>query len=122
MSNHPLNLLLRFALELLGLFALWYWGWHTHVGLARWVWALGLPLGAATLWGTLRVPNDPGKAPVAVPGPARLLLEAVYFAGSVFAFYAADRENWGLLLGVVVLAHYLLSYDRVVRLLRDQPF
>lgn len=122
MSDHPLNLGLRFALELIGLYALWYWGWHTHAGLARWAWAFGLPIIAAILWSTFRVSNDPGRAPVRVPGPVRLLLEVVYFGGAALAFYTAGRENWGLLLGVVVLAHYLLSYERVVKLIRDRQF
>lgn len=118
MANNPLNLVLRFGLELAGLWALGYWGWTQHAGLVRWLWALGLPLLAAVLWGTFRVPNDPGKAPVAVPGVVRLLLEAAYFGGAVWALYAAGRESGGIFFGVVVLLHYAASYDRVWRLLR----
>lgn len=121
MANYPLNLGVRFLLELTGLFALGYWGWNAHAGLARWAWALGLPLVAVILWGTLRVPNDPGKAPVSVPGGVRLLLEAAYFGGAVLAFSAAGRGSWALILSLVVLAHYLGSYDRVGRLIRNQP-
>jgi hypothetical protein len=119
MANHPLNLGLRFILELLGLYALGYWGWTQHDGLLRFVLAIGLPLLAAVLWGTFRVPNDPGKAPVAVPGIVRLLLEAVYFAAATLALYAAGQQRWALIFGVIVVLHYLLSYDRVLRFLRQ---
>ena len=120
MANNPLNLVLRFVLELLGLWALGYWGWTQHAGLARWLWTLGLPLLAAVVWGSFRVPNDPGQAPVAVPGWVRLLLEAAFFGGATWALYAAGRETWGLIFGVVVVLHYAASYDRVLKLLRGR--
>jgi hypothetical protein len=118
MSQHPLNLALRFVLELVGLFALGYWGWSEHAGLARWLWAVGLPLLAAILWGTFRVPDDPGDAPVAVPGPVRLLLEAAFFGAATWAFYAAGGVSAAAFFGLIVLAHYALSYDRLAWLLR----
>ncbi len=86
-------------------------------GLYRWLLAVGLPLLAAVLWGTFRVPNDPGAAPVAVPGWVRLLLEAVYFTSAVLAFYAAQKPAWAMIFGLVVAVHYLVSYDRVLLLL-----
>ena len=46
---------------------------------------------AATLWGTLRVPGDPGPAPVAVPGAVRLLLELGFFGGSVVLLASAGQ-------------------------------
>lgn len=119
MSNHPLNLALRFILEIVGLLALGYWGWTQHSGLARWLWTLGLPLLAAVLWGVFRVPDDPGPATVAVPGFVRLLLEALFFGGAVAALYFAQRPTWALVLGVIVVLHYLVSYDRVLWLLRQ---
>jgi len=121
MANNPLNLTLRFILELVGLFALGYWGWTQHEGLLRWLLATGLPLLAGFLWGTFRVPNDPGPAPVAVPGWARLLLDAVYFISAVLlAFYAAQKPAWAMVFGLVVVVHYLVSYDRVILLLSNR--
>jgi hypothetical protein len=32
---------------------------------------------------------------------------------------AAGRQTVALVMGVVILLHYLASYDRVIRLLRD---
>jgi hypothetical protein len=117
MANHPINLGLRFILELTGLWALGYWGWTQHSGAARWLWALGLPLLAATVWGVFRVPNDPGPATVAVPGIVRLLLEAAFFGGAAWALYASGRGTWALAFAGIVLLHYAFSMDRVARLL-----
>ncbi len=113
MSSNPLNLLLRFVLEMAGLFAMGYWGWTEHDGLMRYGLAFGLPLAAATLWGIFRIPNDPGPAPVAVPGPVRLLLEVVYFAAAVILLAAAGSTTAAVVFGVLILFHYLISYDRV---------
>lgn len=118
MANNPIVLALRFLLELFALFSLAYWGWTQHVGLIRIIWTIGLPSVAAVAWGTLRVPGHPGAAPVPVPGIVRLLLEAAIFGGAIWALYAAGRENWALIYGIIVLVHYLLSYDYVVELLR----
>jgi hypothetical protein len=118
MANHPLNLGLRFLLELVALFAMGYWGWTQHAGLARFLWAIGLPLVAAVLWGTFRVPGHPGPAPVIVPGAVRLLLEAVFFGGAVWSLFASGRENCALVFSASVLIHYLASYDYVIELLR----
>ncbi|RPI96306.1 MAG: DUF2568 domain-containing protein, partial [Chloroflexi bacterium] len=112
-SNHPLNLLFRFVLEMAGLFAMGYWGWTEHDGLMRYVLAIGLPLLAAVLWGTFRIPNDPGPAPVTVPGPVRLLLEVVFFAAAVILLAAAGRTTAAIVFGALILFHYLISYDRV---------
>jgi hypothetical protein len=120
MANHPLVLLVRFLLELGALLALGYWGWTQHAGVMRVLLALGVPLVAAAAWGTFRVPGYPGKAPVAVPGPVRLLLEAAFFAGAVWALYAAQRPQRGLVFGVIVVLHYLASYDYVLKLLRGR--
>ena len=117
MAWHPINLALRFMLELAALAAYAYWGWAAHEGAWRYLLGIGLPLLAAVLWGTFRVPNDPGNAPVPVPGPVRLLLEAAFFAGAV-ALLAAVSPRPAVVLGVLVVLHYAASYDRVVRLLK----
>ena len=117
MANHPINLALRFFLELFALFSLGYWGWTQHTGLSRFLWGIGLPVVAAVLWGVFRVPAHPGPAPVIVPGIVRLLIEAAVFGGAVWALYAAGRSTWGLVFGILVLLHYIASYDYVRDLL-----
>ncbi len=118
MSNNPLNLTLRFALEIAGLFAFALWGWTQHVGVLRYLLAIGAPLAAAILWGVFRAeePLGPQKPPVTIPGALRLALEIAFFGLAVWAFYAAGRPIWGLVFALLVLFHYLISYDRVVRL------
>lgn len=121
MGSHPVNLGFRLLLEIAAYIAMGYWGWTQHEGVWRYVWAIGLPLGWAILWGTFAVPEDPsrsGKAPIPVPGWARLLLELAYFATAVWALFASGLNQLGLVFGVLVLIHYALSYDRILWLLR----
>jgi hypothetical protein len=114
MSNHPINLAVRFLLELSILASLGYWGWTEHAGVGRFLWGVGLPLVAAVVWGTFRVPNDPGPAPVAVPGLVRLLLELALFGAAVGLLFAAGRSTAAVVLGVLVVLHYAVSYDRIL--------
>ena len=118
MSANPVNLVVRFVLELVVLYALFRWGWTTNQGVLRWLLAVGLPLIAAAAWGVFRVPNDGGAPVVQVPGLVRLALEFVYFSAGVAALWYSGAQNWAIGLAVVVLAHYALSYDRVARLIR----
>jgi hypothetical protein len=118
MANHPLNLSLRFFLELAALFSLGYWGWTQQQGLIRILLTIGIPLIAAILWGVFRVPGDPGPAPVSVPGVVRLCLEITFFSGASLALIFANRLSWGLIFGGIVLFHYFTSYDRILWLLR----
>lgn len=120
MSNHPLNLVVRFILELAGLYALGYWGWVTFDSPWRWLAAIGLPVIAASIWGIFRVPNDGGPPVVQVPGPVRLMIEFDYFTAAVLAFWFAGLQQAALILLIVVLGHYAISYDRVVRLIQNR--
>lgn len=109
----PLNLALRFALELAALFAMGRWGWAQGSGPWRFVLALAVPAVAATLWGVLRVPDDPGPAPVAVPGIVRLVLETAFFGFAVWSLYATDAPEAALLFAVALAIHYALDFARV---------
>lgn len=118
MAYHPLNLALAFLLELAALAAMGYGGWHHNSGW-RYVLAFGVPLLAAACWGIFRVPNDPKAAPVQVPGFVRLLLEVAFFGGATWALFSAGQRHWALWFGGIVLAHYALSWDRLVWLLKQ---
>lgn len=118
MSQHPLNLALRFALEMAALFACAYWGWTQHEGMWRILWGVGLPLVVAAVWGALRAPDDQGKGLYEVPGPVRLLTEWAIFALAVVLYAAAGRFAAASILGLLVILHYMASYDRVLRLIR----
>lgn len=111
LSNHPLNLALAFALELVLLGALAYWGWSQHDGILRVLLAVGLPVIAATLWGVFRVDNDPNKAVVVIPGILRLLLEWGLFALGVALLWATGEWLTAAIFGLLVVIHYALSLD-----------
>jgi hypothetical protein len=116
MGSHPINLAIRFLLELSALLAMGVWGWQQREGWLRYVLALGIPLMAALLWGICAVPRDPsrsGKAPIAVPGLIRLMLELAIFAFAAWALYASSSVALSWILGIAVAIHYLISYDRI---------
>lgn len=119
MSNNPINLALRFMLELAMLAALAYWGWTMHEGLTQVLLVIALPLAAATLWGVFRVDNDPKKAPVRIPGVLRLLLELALFVMAVALLAQAGQPTLALIFDVIVLIHYVISYDRIQWLLQQ---
>jgi hypothetical protein len=115
------NHALRFFLEIAAMFAMAIWGWTTFSGMAGVVVAIGLPALAAAAWAIFRVPNDPGPAPVVVPGIVRLGLEALFFGGAVVLLYLAGQELAAIVLGLLVVVHYVIGRRRVVRLLRGDP-
>lgn len=122
MSQNPINLAVRFALEILALAALAYWGWTQHTGILRYLLTIGLPLLGAVLWGVFAVPGDrsrSGIAPVPVPGIVRLLLELLLFASAAWCMYDAGLVLLANIFGLIVLIHYLISYDRILWLLRN---
>ena len=122
MSRNPINLTIRFGLEVAALIGIGYWGWHQSSGALGYLLALVLPLVAAIAVGIFRVPNDTsasGRAPVAVPGIARLILELAFFAFAVWALFRLGRMATAAILGILVILHYLASYDRIAWLLRQ---
>lgn len=122
MTSHPVNLGIRFILELAALVTLGYWGWEQGNGGWRYLWVWVLPLTAAALWGTFAVPDDPsrsGKAPIPVPGIIRLLFEFALFALAVWMLVQTGWVNLGIILGVVVVLHYAASYDRITWLFKN---
>jgi hypothetical protein len=122
MASHPINLTIRFLLELAALAALGYWGWHQSDGAARYVLALSIPLIAAAAWGSFNVANDPsrsGQAPVPVPGLVRLGLELALFGFATWALFDLDLTHLGWAMAIIVLVHYGVSYDRVQWLIKQ---
>lgn len=120
MGQNPLNLALRFILEILALVAIGYWGWTTNSGVLRYLLAFGAPLLAAVLWATFRAAGDAsgGEPIVPVPGWLRLLLEGAMFVFATWGLYRAGAVQATWLFGGVTLFHYLISYDRIAWLLR----
>ncbi len=120
MANKPFILFIRFLMEVSGLAALGYFGWQAASGALRFILAVLLPLIAAGIWGTFRVPNDPGPAPVAVPGWLRLVIEILFFGLAVFCLYAAGLHSLAVGFGVILVLLYAASYDRIIWLVNQK--
>ena len=122
MGSHPINLAIRFLLELSMLGALGWWGSAREAPVMRWVAAIGLPLLAATVWGVFAVAGDPsrsGRTLVATPGWLRIAIELSLFALGVAALWQLEARRLAFALGVVVGLHYAASCDRLAWLLRQ---
>jgi hypothetical protein len=123
MGFHPLNLGLRFLLELAALFAIGIWGKSLNDGLLGYVWMVVFPILGAVAWGTFRTPDDrsaSGDAPVAVPGWIRLLLEWFIFVWAVWGLLETGNWTSAYLLAGITVFHYLISYDRVTWLFNQR--
>jgi hypothetical protein len=122
MNAKPINLAVRFLLEIVMLIILGYWGWHLAGNWERYVAAPGLPILAATLWGVFRIQNDPKPAPVEVPGIVRLLLEFILFGAAIYFLYDLNYIRLSWIMAAIVVVHYLVSYDRTWAMLRNKPY
>jgi len=121
MNTNPVNLAVRFLLEIMMLIILGCWGWHLS-GPVRYAGVIGLPIIAAALWGIFRIPNDPKPAPVVIPGILRLLLELSLFGFASWALYDLGYPKLSLIMATVVAVHYIVSYDRTWVMLRNKPY
>jgi hypothetical protein len=120
MGSHPINLIFRFILELCALTSIGIWSWKQSDGLFRFVLSIGIPIILAAIWGVFAVPEDPsrsGAAPVVVSGIVRLAIELAIFAFAIWSLYNIDSISLSRILGIAVLLHYILSYDRIIWLL-----
>lgn len=122
MNTNPINLTVRFLLEIAMLMILAYWGWHLFTDAVHFVTAIGLPVAAAVLWGIFRINNDPKPAPVAIPGILRLLFELGLFALSVWILSNMHYNKTAFVFGAIVIIHYIVSYDRTWAMLRNKPY
>ena len=119
MSQNPINLTVRFLLEIIALIALGAWAKAQFPGALGFVLMILIPLLAAVAWGSFNVKDDPsrsGKAPVPVPGIIRLLVELAILGSATWALFTLN-PTYGWIFGVVTLLHYILSYDRIAWLL-----
>jgi len=116
-TYHPINLALRFLLELTALvgFGLFGWSlsdtfWFSLIGAAI------LPVLAMTFWGVFAVPNDKsrsGKAPIPVSGLVRFILELVFFGLAVWCYMLTQHLVFGALFSGFLVLHYALSMERI---------
>ena len=123
MAKNPLNLAVRFLLELAAIFIMGLWGFNKSGNLPGILFAILLPLGFALLWGIFAVPNDPsrsGKTVIPTPGIIRLLLELSLFAAATWMMRDLDYSPAWWIFSTITLLHYIISYDRVIWLLKQK--
>ena len=121
MGFHPLNLDLRFILEVAALYSIGFWGWRQTDSWFRFVLAIGIPIVLAIIWGIFAVPDDrtrSGAAPVPTPGFVRLLIELGLFTFATWSLSNTGLTTLAWVLAIVTVFHYLISYDRIKWLLR----
>lgn len=119
MNNHPLNLGLRFLLEIALILVFAYWSWNRFDGILRYLLSIVIPAAGMIIWGVFRVDGDPGKALIAIPGWARLCIEAGLFITAFLMLRSLDLKKWSLLFIGITLIHYAASYDRIKWLLKN---
>ena len=123
MSKHPLNSAVRFLLELASIAVFGIWGYHQSDSDLKILYAILLPLGFALLWGVFAVKDDPsrsGKTVVKTPGIIRLLLELGLFGVAAWMLLDLDYTLIALILGLTVVIHYFVSFERMAWLLKQK--
>jgi Protein of unknown function (DUF2568) len=110
------NLALRFMLEVAALTGLAAAAWKLGSGPGRWIGVVLVPVTAAIIWAVFNVLNDPsrsGAAPVEVNGWVRFALELAILGGGAVAVGFAAGPALGIVFGLAILGHYLVSLDRI---------
>lgn len=106
-SMRSLNLVFRFALELLALVALVLWGTSLSDDLAaQLIVGLGAPALVMVMWGAFVAP----KASRRLPDPPRLVIEGVIFALAALAFGLTVGPIVALMFGLAVVISLALMF------------
>jgi hypothetical protein len=122
-SKHPINLVLRFFLELAALIVFGFWGHSLTEGGMRIPLAILFPVLFAVIWGVFAVKGDPsrsGKTVVQTPGIIRLMLELALFGAAAWMMLDLDYTLIALIFGSAVVIHYFISFDRIAWLLKQK--
>lgn len=122
MGSHPINLGVRFVLEIIALISVGIWGWNKSDGFLKFVLGIGLPILLGAIWATFAAPDDPsrsGQTVIATPGAIRLLIELAIFAIAAFAIYSLEQAKYSYAFAISVIIHYIISYDRILWLLKN---
>jgi len=121
MGKNPLNLFIRFLLEVVALVGIGIWGYAQSETWTRFLFAIGLPILFAMVWGMFAVKDDPsrsGKTVVPTRGIIRLFIEFGFFGFAAWAFFDLEFRTIAWIFTSVTLIHYLISYDRVKWLIK----
>ncbi len=121
-GTHPVNLAVRFMLEIAVLLAVGVWGFSNFNSLYAYIIGIGAPIFFAIVWGVFAVPNDPsrsGKTVIKTLGSIRLILELNYFIAGSYALYSLNYIYLFYAFSIITVLHYLLSIDRIKWLLNN---
>jgi RsiW-degrading membrane proteinase PrsW (M82 family) len=64
-----------------------------------------------------RGPSRSGAAPIVTPGLIRLIKKLLFFALATWSLYDVGWIKISLVFSIVVVAHYIVSYDRIMWLM-----
>ncbi|QGY43076.1 DUF2568 domain-containing protein [Maribellus comscasis] len=123
MSKHPINMAIRFILEIVMLVVSAVWAWNQEQGNYRYLFVIGLPVLFAALWGIFAVRHDPsrsGKTVIATPGMLRLIIEFSLFGFVCWALFDLGAQTAALIFLLIVFVHYFFSIDRIKWLLKQK--
>ena len=124
MSKNPVNLAVRFLLELAAIFSFGKWGYSLagSKGISV-LTAIGMVVLFALLWGIFAVRNDPsrsGKTVIPIPGSVRLAMELALFGAAAWMLVEMGFKTSAWIFLAVVVVHYAFSWDRVGWLLKQK--
>ena len=117
------NLFIRFLLEIIALVAFGMWAWTVIDGALRLLSTSTVPILISIICGTFAVSNDPsrsGKAPIAVSGIIRLIIELVIFISSLWILFYLNYTTFSYIYGTALVLHHIFSYDRILWLIRQK--
>ncbi len=121
LSMNKSNFETYFGLEMIALLAYGYWGLTLAEGGMRYVLALLFQFGAAVIWKSLIVVDDPvtiSQKGIYISGKGRFMLEFIYFAIASRIIISSNLGHLGYIyLGTIIL-HYSFGFERVKWLLR----
>ena len=105
----------RFALEVIAIIFVGIWGSTFIAGWPSFYVGLGCSFLFMLIWGLFNVPGDPsrsGKAPIAVPGKLRLIIELLLFLWAALALTKTVGLSYGMLFLIAVIAHNIHIKER----------
>jgi hypothetical protein len=99
------NVALRFLLELAGIVAVGYWGYHAIDGVGRWLVAIGAPALLIVFWALVVAPG----ADVPIPQQVREVIGSIVLLAAAGALYAAGAQAAGLAFAGLVILNTVLA-------------
>lgn len=123
MAYHPINMTVRFILELSSICIYAIWGFHQTETWIHYLLAALLPIAAAVIWGVFAVPNDPsrsGKTVIHTPGYVRLLIEISVFVTALWCLWDLHYMKLFYSMLILLTVHHIASIERINWLIKQK--